>query len=139
MSAYAANAGNQYKQQSAMTATPGELTLMLYEGCLKNLKLSRIHIEAKDYPKSNETLQKAQAIIAELMNSLDMRYDISKQMSALYDYVINLIIWANVKKDLEKIDEIIDHVTGMRDTWQQAVLLDRQQSKTTLRSCSYGA
>ena len=139
MSAYA-NAGDQYKLQSAMTASPGELTLMLYEGCLKNLKLSKIHIEAKDYEKSNMVLQKAQAIIAELMNTLDMRYDLSKQMSTLYDYVINLIVWANVKKDLEKVDEAIEYVADMRDTWQKAVLLDRQQNnKSSLRSRSFGA
>ena len=139
MSAYA-NAGDQYKLQSAMTASPGELTLMLYEGCLKNLKLSKIHIEAKDYEKSNMVLQKAQAIIAELMNTLDMRYDLSKQMSTLYDYVINLIVWANVKKDIEKVDEAIEYVADMRDTWQKAVLLDRQQNnKTSLRSRSFGA
>jgi flagellar protein FliS len=139
MSAYA-NAGDQYKLQSAMTASPGELTLMLYEGCLKNLKLSKIHIEAKDYEKSNVVLQKAQAIIAELMNTLDMRYELSKQMATLYDYVINLIVWANVKKDIVKVDEAIEYITDMRDTWQKAVLLDRQQNnKTTLRNRSFGA
>jgi flagellar protein FliS len=138
MVAYA-NAGNQYRQQSAMTASPGELTLMLYEGCIKNLKLSKIHVQAKDYEKSNIVLQKAQAIIAELMNTLDMRYDLSKEMVALYDYIINLLVWANVKKDIVRIDESIGLVSELRDTWQQAVLIDRQQKSTSLASCSYGA
>jgi flagellar protein FliS len=135
-----ARAGEQYRQQSAMTASPGELTLMLYEGCLKNLKLSKIHIESKDFEKSNKELQKAQAIVAELMGSLDMRYDLSKQMLRIYDYVTHLMVWANVKKDIEKVDEAIDCISDMRDTWQQAMIIERSQKKTALANHqSYGA
>jgi flagellar protein FliS len=128
MVAYSAAAGNQYRQQSAMTASPGELTLMLYDGCIKNLKLAKIHIGTNDFIKANEVLQKAQAIVNELMRSLDMRYELSKQLMQLYDYIINVIVWANVKKDVEKIDESIEMVTELRNTWQQAVRLHRQQT-----------
>ena len=127
MLAYSA-AGNQYKQQSAMTASPGELTLMLYDGCIKDLKLAKIHIEAKDYAKTNDVLQKAQAIIAELMRSLDMRYELSKQMMQLYDFIIDTLVWANMKKDTGKVDEALVLVSDLRDTWQQAVRLHRQQT-----------
>lgn len=129
MVAYA-NAGNQYKQQSAMTASPGELTLMLYDGCIKDLKLARIQIEADDFIKSNESLQKAQAILAELMRSLDMRYDIAKQLMSLYDFILETVVWANVKKDIQKIDEALALVTDIRDTWQQAVRINRQQTSS---------
>jgi flagellar protein FliS len=127
MVAYSA-AGNQYKQQSAMTASPGELTLMLYDGCIKDLKLAKMHIGTKDYNKSNDVLQKAQAIICELMRSLDMRYDLSKQLMQLYDFLLDTLVWANVKKDTTKIDDALDLVTELRDTWQQAVRLNRQQT-----------
>ena len=127
MVAYA-SAGNQYKQQSAMTASPGELTLMLYDGCIKNLKLAKIHIEAKGYLKANEVLQKAQGIVSELMRSLDMRYDISKQLMQLYNFIIDTVVWANVKKDIAKIDEALDLISEMRDTWQQAILINRRQT-----------
>ena len=127
MVAYSA-AGNQYRQQSAMTASPGELTLMLYDGCIKDLKLGKMHIGAKDYLKSNEVLQKAQAIINELMRSLDMRYELSNQLMQLYDYIINIVVWANVKKDIDKVDEALGLITDLRDTWQQAVRLHRQQT-----------
>jgi flagellar protein FliS len=130
MVAYSA-AGNQYKQQSAMTASPGELTLMLYDGCVKNLRLSKMHIEAKDFIKANEDLQKTQNIICELMRSLDMTYDISKQLIQLYDFLIDTIVWANVKKDISKIDEALDLITELRDSWQQAILIHRRQSVGT--------
>jgi flagellar protein FliS len=133
MLAYSA-AGNQYKQQSAMTASPGELTLMLYDGCIKNLKLSKLHIEAKDFLKTNTDLQKTQGILCELMRSLDMAYDISKQLIQLYDYIIDTLVWANVKKDVGKIDEALGLVTELRDTWQQAILIHRRQSVGTAMS-----
>lgn len=126
------SAGNQYKQQSAMTASPGELTLMLYDGCIKNLRLAKMHIEAKDYMKTNEVLQKAQSIICELMRSLDMSYDLSKQLIQLYDYIIDALVRANVKKDTAKIDEALEFLTELRDTWHQAVLINRRQSVGTI-------
>jgi flagellar protein FliS len=130
MVAYSA-AGNQYRQQSAMTASPGELTLMLYDGCIKNLKLAKMHIESKSFIKTNEVLQKAQNIICELMRSLDMNYGISKQLMQLYDYIVDILVWANVKKDREKVEEALGLITELRDTWQQAVLIHRRQSVGT--------
>jgi flagellar protein FliS len=127
MVAYSA-AGNQYKQQSAMTASPGELTLMLYDGCIKNLKLAKMHIGSSEFIKTNEVLQKAQNIICELMRSLDMSYGISKQLSQLYHFLIDALVWANVKKDTDKIDEALELISELRDTWQQAVLIHRRQS-----------
>jgi flagellar protein FliS len=111
-----------------MTASPGELTLMLYDGCLKNLKLAKIHIETKDFLKTNVVLQKAQNIICELMRSLDMNYPVSKQLMQLYDFLMDALVWANVKKDIGKINEAIDLVSELRDTWQQAILINRRQS-----------
>jgi flagellar protein FliS len=126
MVAYA-NAGELYRQQSAMTASPGELTLMLYDGCIKDLKLAKLSIDAKDYGKANDVLLKAQAIVNELMRSLDIHYEISKQLMALYDYILNVIVWANVKKDMVRIDEALDLVTDLRDTWQQVIRINRRQ------------
>lgn len=132
MLAYA-NAGsqyNQYRQQSAMTAAPGELTLMLYDGCIKDLKLARMFIEEKDYKLANENSQKAQAILNELMCSLDMQYSISEQMLRLYDFILQLVVQSNVKKEVETLDTALELVAEMRDAWQQAVRLNRQHMGT---------
>ena len=125
-------AGNQYKQQSAMTASPGELTLMLYDGCIKNLKLNRMYIESRDFSGANTVSQKAQNIIAELLRSLDMRYELSGQLRSLYEFMLNELILSNVKKDLEKVDVVLGMVTELRDTWQQAVRLNRQSMGSTV-------
>ena len=132
MAAYAAPGNqnsqyNQYKQQSAMTASPGELTLMLYDGCIKDLKLARTYISDKEFVKSNDASQKAQAIIAELMRTLDARYEVGKQLLALYDFILDLIVRSNVKKDTGLIDQAMEFISEIRDTWQQAVKLNRRQ------------
>lgn len=118
---------NQYKQQSAMTAAPGELTLMLYEGCVKDLKLAKIKIEEKDFVKANEYSQKAQAILFELMRTLDTRYEVGKQLLSLYEFILDLVVQSNVKKDTVRLDQALEFVTEIRDTWKQAVKLNRQQ------------
>ena len=111
----------QYQQNSIMTATPEELTLMLYNGCIKGIRLAKIGLEDKDYEKANLYLCKAQAIIRELRATLDMKYDISKNLYELYTYFLDRLIDANVKKESSILDEVEQFVSDLRDTWAEAM------------------
>ncbi len=111
----------QYQQNSIMTATPEELTLMLYNGCIKGIRLAKIGLEDKDYEKANLYLCKAQAIIRELRATLDMKYDISKNLYELYTYFLDRLIEANVKKESAILDEVEQFVSDLRDTWAEAM------------------
>lgn len=111
----------QYQQNSIMTATPEELTLMLYNGCIKGIRLAKIGLEDKDYEKANLYLCKAQAIIRELRATLDMKYDISKNLYELYTYFLDRLIEANVKKETSILDEVEQFVSDLRDTWAEAM------------------
>ena len=104
-----------------MTATPEELTLMLYNGCIKGIRLAKIGLEDKDYEKANLYLCKAQAIIRELRATLDMKYDISKNLYELYTYFLDRLIEANVKKESSILDEVEQFVSDLRDTWAEAM------------------
>ena len=112
---------SQYQQNSIMTATPEELTLMLYNGCVKGIRLAKIGLEDKDYEKANLYLCKAQAIIRELRATLDMKYDISKNLYDLYTYFLDRLIEANVKKESSILDEVEQFVSDLRDTWAEAM------------------
>lgn len=118
---------NAYKQNSYTTASPGELTLMLYNGCLKFLTKAKIAIDGKNIQDKNTNIQKAQAIIAELMSTLNMDIEISKQMLPLYEYMNRRLIEANIKNDTAIIDEVIGLTTEFRDTWKQVIQITRQQ------------
>ncbi|MDQ0244747.1 flagellar protein FliS [Bacillus fengqiuensis] len=117
-----------YQQNSVNTASPGELTLMLYNGCLKFMKLARTAIEQKDIEAKNENLLKAQKIIQELMVTLNMDVAMSKTMMAMYDYINRRLIEVNMTNDLTILDEVEGYVTEFRDTWKQVIQLNRQKA-----------
>lgn len=115
-----------YKNNSVNTASPGELTLMLYNGCLKFIKQAKKGIEDKDFEKKNVNIQKAQKIIRELMLTLDQKAEISNQFMPLYDYMNVRLMEANIQNDLEILEEVDSLVKEFRDTWKEVIKQTRQ-------------
>lgn len=116
-----AQAYDQYKKTSIETLSPGKLLLMLYDGAIRNVRLAREGIGEKDYNKAHNHIIKAQDIVTELMVTLNMEYDIAKQLYSIYDYLYRRMVEANVKKDAAILDEVEVFLTELRDTWQEAV------------------
>ncbi|SER65167.1 flagellar export chaperone FliS [Psychrobacillus sp. OK032] len=116
-----------YQQNSVTQSTPGELTLMLYNGCLKFLNQAKKGIETKDIELKNTNIQKAQNILRELMITLDMSVPVSESMASLYEYMINRLVEANIQNDFAKVDEVIGYTTEFRDTWKQVIQINRQK------------
>ncbi|MGP7818514.1 flagellar export chaperone FliS [Niallia sp. 01092] len=121
------NPYQSYKQNSVTTASPGELTLMLYNGCLKFIQLAKKAIENKDVETRNINIQKTQNIIQELMVTLNMDIPVSKNMMSLYDYLNRQLIKANITSDITILEEVETFVTEFRDTWKEAIQINRQQ------------
>lgn len=116
----------KYKEQSVTTATPEELTLMLYNGCIKFINLAEVYIEEKDYAKTNLNIQKAQDIIQELNITLNMDYEISQNLRQLYTFVNEKLLDANIKKDKQALFDAKEIVSELRDTWKEAMALSRK-------------
>lgn len=112
-----------YKQNSVLTASPQELTLMLYNGCLKFIKLAKRAMVEKKYEEKNTNILRAQAIIQELQVTLNRDMEISENLSKLYDYLYSRLIEANIKNDLTLLEEVEGHVIEFRDTWKQVMEL----------------
>ncbi|MBO4852337.1 MAG: flagellar export chaperone FliS [Schwartzia sp.] len=115
------NAAEAYKRQQVLTATPEALTLMLYNGALRFMTEGREAIEKKDYEEANNSLQKAQNIITEFRVTLNMEYEIAHQLLPLYNYVYDRLVEANMKSDIEQLDEAKNIITELRDAWAQAM------------------
>jgi len=115
-----------YQNNAVNTASPGELTLMLYNGCIKFIKQSIKEMNEKDYEAKNKNIQKAQNIIHELMITLDKDVAISKQILPLYDFILFELREANTQNDVSKLESALEFVTEFRDTWKQVVLKHRQ-------------
>lgn len=123
----AQNAYNAYKQNSVTTASPGELTLMLYNGCLKFMHQAKKGILEKNIEVKNTNLIKAQNIIKELMSTLNMDLAVSNEMMPLYDYMNRRLMEANIKSDPSIIDEVEGLVVEFRDTWKEVIKVNRQK------------
>ncbi len=119
-----------YKQQSVMTMTQGEMLLKLYDETIKQLNSAEIHMNEKEIEKTNQALQKAQKIINYLRATLDFQYDISNQLSALYDFFVRQIVTANVRKDVQPIKDILPMVCDLRDAFAQAAKQQAKQAHT---------
>lgn len=117
----AAGMANAYKHQQVMTASPEELTLMLYNGAIRFVNESIKALEAKNLEKANKANLRAQDIVREFMCTLDMQYEISKGYYQLYEYMEYRLIQANLKKDQEQLIEVRNMLQELRDTWGQAM------------------
>ena len=117
-----------YQNNAVTTASPAELTLMLYNGCLKFLKLAKKGIEEKNTEVKNTNLIKAQKIIQEFMVTLDMNVEMSESLLKMYDYMHRRLIEANIKNDVSIIEEVEGYVVDFRDTWKQVIQVNRQQT-----------
>ena len=125
------NAAEAYKRQQIMTATPEALTLMLYNGCLKFMTVGMEHIDNKEWEAANNSIQKAENIISEFRITLNMEYDIAKQLMPLYNYTYDRLVEGNIKGDTKLIQEAFDIIKELRDAWAQAMKKARQEKGTT--------
>ncbi len=122
------NAYDQYKENSIYTASPEELTFMLYNGLVKFLMQAQMAMNEKNIEKANNCIIKAQNIINEFRCTLDMKYDISKQLDAIYEYMNSRLLDANIKKDVEIIEEVLGYARELRNTWEQAMKMAKSQT-----------
>ncbi len=110
----------QYKQQSIVTLTPGEIIVKLYDEAIKRCNFSVKYLEEKDYEAANLSLKKAQDILSYLKSSLDSSYDISSNLSQLYDYSKTQLVTANIKKDPQPVMEVIPILKELREAFDTA-------------------
>jgi len=114
--AYAAYANNKI-----MTASPAELTLMLYEGAVKFCNIAIVALEKKDYEKTNTNIQKCRNIIVELTSTLNTKYPVAEDFKRMYDYIFALLTEANINKDMELLERALEELRGMRDVWKEVM------------------
>lgn len=112
---------SSYANNKILTASPAELTLMLYDGAIKFCNIAVVAIEKADYMKANTNIQKAERIIGEFQASLDFKYEVAKDFDNVYSYLMERLIQANMKKDVEILEEVLKHLRTMRDTWKEVM------------------
>ena len=109
------------KQNSIMTASPQELTLMLYNGAIKFANQAVIAINENNPKEAHEKIVRVENIIREFILTLDHTYPVADDMAAMYDYLKRRLSQANIKKDAEILEEVIGFLREFRDTWKEAM------------------
>lgn len=115
------NAYEQYNNNRILTASPAELTLMLYEGAIKFCNVAIIGIEQKDIEKAHKNIVRAQRIIEEFRITLDHKYPVAEDFERIYVYMLQRLLEANIKKDKEILEEVLVHLRSMRDNWKEVM------------------
>lgn len=115
----------QYTNSKILTASPAELTLMLYEGAIKFCNIAIMAIEQNDVTKAHINIVKAERIIEEFRATLNHKYPVAEDFERVYTYVYDRLVQANIHKDKEILEEVLVHLRGMRDTWKEVMRLTK--------------
>lgn len=116
------NAINTYNDSKINTASPAELTLMLYEGMIKFANLAKMALEKKDYEKTNKNIIKIENIILELQATLDTKYEVSNSFNVMYIYIYERLLELNKTKSMEMLEnEILPMLRDLRELWKQVM------------------
>ena len=121
------NAYAQYNNSKVLTASPAELTLMLYDGAIKFCNIAEAAIEQKDVEKAHNNIMKTQRIVDYLRQTLDMKYAVAQDFDRIYAYLGQRLLEANLKKDVEILEEVNTHLRSVRDTWKEVMRLNKEK------------
>ena len=105
------------------TASPAQIMIMLYDGAIRFTQQAKRKIQEQDYESKGVLISKTQAIIDELMNSLDFSLapDLCSQLQQLYIYINERLSTANVNMDTAALDEVVELLGTLRDGWKSAL------------------
>ena len=117
----------QYNQSKILTASPGELTLMLYEGAIKFGNIAIAAIEQNDMEKAHNNIIRVQKIIDEFRVTLNHKYPVAEHFENVYRYLARRLVEANVTKDKEIMEEVVIHLRSMRDNWKEVMKKAKQE------------
>ena len=116
----------QYNNSKILTASPAELTLMLYDGAIKFCNIAILAVEQKDIEKAHTNITKTERIIDYFRQTLDMNYPVAEDFDRVYAYLSKRLVEANMKKDKDILEEVNMHLHSMRDTWKEVMNRNKQ-------------
>lgn len=113
----------QYQQTEVQTASPEKLLIMLYDGAIQFLNKAKTGIANKNIEEIHNNIIGAQKIISEFMNTLDMEVggEVAQNLYNLYEYLHYRLVQANIKKDIDMVDEVLNHLKDLKQTWEEAI------------------
>jgi flagellar protein FliS len=126
-SGYGKKGLGRYQDMKVQTASPAQIMIMLYDGAIRFSLQAKKKIEEKDFEGKGVFISKTQAIIDELMNSLDFNIapELCSNLQQLYIYINERLTHANIKMEADAMNEVIELLNTLRDGWKQALASDQ--------------
>lgn len=118
-------AANTYLTNKVMTASPQEITLMLYDGAIRFCTRALKNIDDSEVEEAHQSIVKAQNIIEEFMIVVDRKYEVGDNLYLMYDYMYRRLVEANLRKDKQIIEEVVGLLREIRDSWKEAMNKDK--------------
>ena len=119
----------QYTNSKVLTASPAELTLMLYDGAIKFCNIAIMGLEKNDIEKAHNNIVKVQRIIDEFRSTLDRKYAVAEDFDRVYVYLLQRLLEANIKKDKAILEEVNMHLRSMRDNWKEVIRINKEKGR----------
>ena len=119
--ALAKNPYAAYNNNKVLTATPAELTLMLYDGAIKFCNIAIMAVEDNEIEKAHINITKVKDIIVEFQSTLDYKYPVAEDFNNVYKYLKFRLHEANMNKDADMLREVLEHLRTMRNTWKEVM------------------
>lgn len=116
-----------YKNSKVQTATPAQLTLMLYDGAIKFCNLAIMAIDNGEVQKAHNNIMRVQNIIEEFRSTLNFDYEVANDFDKVYKYIYERLVLANIRKDKAILEEVLGHLREMRETWMEVMRIAKQK------------
>ena len=128
----------QYQKSSIETASREQILIMLYDGAIQFLNKAKVSMQNKQIEQTHNNLMGAQNIIQEFINSMDREVapQLAENLISLYEYFIRRLVYANVKKQIEPIDEVLKYLKSLKATWEKAIELAQKEQVQALKESS---
>ncbi len=123
------NAYAKYNNSKVLTASPAELTLMLYDGAIKFCNIAIMGIEQNDIEKAHINIRKVERIVEEFRSTLDRKYAVAEDFDRVYVYLLQRLLEANIKKDKAILEEVNMHLRSMRDNWKEVMRINKEKGR----------
>ncbi len=118
---YQQNGIQSYRRTNVVTADPGKLVIMCYEGAIDNLMIAKQKDAEEKYEEKSRHINKTKDIIDELMCSLDLEKGglIARNLESLYNYMTRRIIQADANRSMDALDEVVGMLRELLSAWEE--------------------
>ncbi len=133
---------NHYQNNQINTATPEQILIMLYDGAIRFCHQAIQAMDVGDKAVQGEKISRSMAIISEFSHSLDHEIGgrIAADLDGLYGFMMRELTRANLKNDRKGLENVVDLLSGLRETWvEAAIIYGREKHPVSERSSTIAA